>query len=103
MIKRLFLNGIYMGGDDIAVSISIEFPLLMPAYPAETEFAFGNLAVVVAEKTMKDPFFIFFIKHCFFLHVPLPDFFRFAETFSEMYLIPSRGSGQASALDKKLL
>jgi hypothetical protein len=61
----------------------------MPAYPAETELTFGNLTVVVAEKTMKNPFFIFFIKHGFFFHVPLPDFFRFAETFLEMYLISS--------------
>jgi hypothetical protein len=67
-----------MGGDDIAVGISVELPLLMPAYPAETEFALGDLTVMVAEKTMKNPFFIFFIKHCFFLHIPLPDFCRFA-------------------------
>ena len=78
MIKRLFLDGIYMGGDNVAVSISIEFSLLMPAYPAETEFAFGNLTVMIAEKTMKNPFLIFFMKHCFFFHVPLPDLFRFA-------------------------
>ena len=78
MVKRLLLDGIYMGGDDVSVGISVEFPLLMPAYTAETEFIFGNLTVMVAEKTMKDPFFIFFIKHCLFFHIPLPHFFRFA-------------------------
>jgi len=45
--------------------------------------------VMVAEKAMKNTPFIFFIEHRFFFHVPLPDFFRFAETFSEMYLISS--------------
>jgi hypothetical protein len=70
-----------MGSDDIAVCVSIELPLLMPAYPAETEFAFRNLAVMVAEKAMKNTLFIFFIEHGFFFHVPLPDLLRFVKTF----------------------
>ena len=81
MIERLLLDGIDMGSDDIAVGVSIQFPLLMPAYPAETKFVFRNLAVMVAEKAMKDTLFIFFIEHSFFLHVPFPHFFRVAKTF----------------------
>jgi hypothetical protein len=70
-----------MGSDDIAVGVSIELPLFMLAYPAETEFAFRNLALMVAEKAMKNTLFIFFIEHGFFFHVPLPDLFRFVKTF----------------------
>jgi hypothetical protein len=81
MIQRLLLDGIDMGSDDIAVGVSIKLPLLMLAYSAETEFAFRNLTVMVAEKAMKNTLFIFFIEHRFFFHVPLPDFFRFVKTF----------------------
>jgi hypothetical protein len=81
VIEWLLLDGIDMGSDDIAVGVGIKLSLLLPAYTAETEFAFRNLTVMVAEKAMKNTLFIFFIEHGFFFHSPLPEFFRFVKTF----------------------
>jgi len=68
MIKRFFLYGVHMGGDNFAIDLRIELTLPVLPDTAKAEFGRCNCAAVAAEIAGHFMLFKSTVKHGFFHH-----------------------------------
>jgi hypothetical protein len=68
MVKRLFFDGIDVGGNDLSVGIGVQFALDVLPDAANAKFGVGDFAVVIAQHTVDHLSINGLVEHRIFKH-----------------------------------